>query len=238
MTEHEQLLEQKAIEFARSHRKVLARRLTDPEVFPGEDCPVSVFMAGSPGAGKTEASIELVGKLEHEGARILRIDPDDLRHECPGYNGKNSWLFQKAISLLVEKIHDNALKQKQSFLLDGTLSSYAVAEKNIVRSIKKARPVQILYVFQEPRFAWKFVQARELKEGRNILPEHFVEKYFGSRETVEGLKRHFGREIKVDLLVKNLDGSRRQYFANVDQIESHIPENYSREEVLKIVKGG
>jgi predicted ABC-type ATPase len=91
-------------------------------------------MAGSPGAGKTEASIELLAILEEKGAEILRIDPDELRHEFELYTGDNSCLFQKGVSVLVDRIHDLALSQKQSFLLDGTLSNYAKAEQNIARS--------------------------------------------------------------------------------------------------------
>lgn len=68
---------------------------------------------------------------------ILRIDPDELRCEFADYTGGNAWLFQSAVSVLVEKIHDLALKQKQSFLLDGTLSNYRKAEQNISRSLKK-----------------------------------------------------------------------------------------------------
>ena len=30
----------------------------------------------------------------------------------------------------------------------------------------------------------------------------------------------------MDLLLKNIDGSNRVYLANVDQIDSHIPEKY------------
>jgi adenylylsulfate kinase-like enzyme len=154
LTQEEKKIEDEALEFARKHKKAIAKRLTDPERFVPEDEPVSVFMAGSPGAGKTEASIELLAMVEADNSEILRIDPDDLRLEFPGYTGDNSCLFQKGISVLVEKVHDLALKQKQSFLLDGTLSNYGKAEQNISRSLKKGRVVQILYVYQEPMLAY------------------------------------------------------------------------------------
>ena len=131
MTDQEKQLEAKALAFAKANKKAIAKRLTDPTTFLPEDDPVSVFLAGSPGAGKTETSIELLELYQQNGNRVLRIDPDELRNELPGYTGDNSWLFQRAISILVEKIHDLALKQKQSFLLDGTLSNYEVAEKNL-----------------------------------------------------------------------------------------------------------
>ena len=65
----------------------------------------------------------LAGELIPEST--IRIDADDYREEFrdQGYTGDNSWLFQPAVSVLVEKIHDFAIDQKQSFILDGTLTN-------------------------------------------------------------------------------------------------------------------
>ena len=190
-------------------------------------------MAGSPGAGKTEASIELLKELD--GTPIIRIDPDELRTEFKEYDGTNAWLFQKAVSVLVEKIHDLALQQGQSFLLDGTLSNYEKSLDNVKRSLKKGRVVQMLYVYQEPLLAWHFVQAREAAEGRRILKEDFVKQYFAARDVVNRLKQEFGKEIGVDLLLKNNDNSNRMYKAGVDQIDHHVPEKYTRADVVKLL---
>src|SRR5699024_9882379 len=126
-----------------------------------------------------------------------------------------------------------ALQQKQSFLLDGTLSHYEKASENIQRSLKKKRTVQILYVYQAPMLAWEFVQAREKAEGRGIRPQDFVEQYFAAREVVNRLKREWGKAVRLDLLMKNNDNSNRFYRAGVDQIDNHIPEQISREGLEK-----
>lgn len=132
----EQLIANEALVYAKANKKAIGKRLTDPAIYAPEAHPVSVFMAGSPGAGKTEASLELLSTFEkHSNIKVLRIDPDELRSEFKGYQGGNSWLFQPAVSILVEKMHDLALKQSQSFLLDGTLANYELAEKNILRSL-------------------------------------------------------------------------------------------------------
>ena len=235
MTPDEERIAQEAWDYAKRNRTEIARRLTDPAIFIPEANPVSVFMAGSPGAGKTEASKELMNLKGADGAKVLRIDPDELREELPGYTGNNAWLFQRAVTPIVERIHDLALKQGQSFLLDGTLSSYNVAERNIQRSLDKGRTVQILYVYQEPEQAWKFVQAREAAEGRRIQPEDFTRQYFAAREVVNHLKTKFGKDISVDLLMKNNDGSHQFYKAGVDQIDNHIPEKYSVADVGRIL---
>ena len=158
LTEQERRIKEEALDFARSRKKAIARRFADKTIYLPEEEPVSVFMAGSPGAGKTEASVELLESID--GPAILRIDPDELRSQFDGYTGDNAYLFQRAVSVLVEKIHDLALEQGQSFLLDGTLSNYEKASHNIARSLRKRRVVQILYVYQDPCLAWQFVQAR------------------------------------------------------------------------------
>jgi len=234
LTEREEEIQQEALDYARANKKPIARRLTDPSVFLSEENPVSVFMAGSPGAGKTEASIELLEALD--GTPIIRIDPDELRTEFKEYDGKNAWLFQKAVSVLVEKIHDRALVQGQSFLLDGTLSNYEKSRDNVKRSLRKGRVVQLLYVYQEPFLAWAFVQAREAAEGRRILKEDFVNQYFAGRDVVNRLKQEFGKYIRVDLLLKNNDNTLRIYKAGVDQIDHHIPEKYTRAEIVQLLK--
>ena len=235
LTASEKEIQDVALDFARKNKKDIAKRLTDTLRFLPEDEPVSVFMAGSPGAGKTEASIELLSIVEDNGVEILRIDPDELRHEFPNYTGDNSWLFQGAVSFLVERIHDLALKQRQSFLLDGTLSHYGKAEQNIARSLKKNRVVQILYVYQEPALAWEFVKSREAIEGRHIKRETFIEQYFAARNVVNQLKTAFGSDIRVDLLLKNTDNSHKLYKAGIDQIDNHVPEKYTPADLAKML---
>lgn len=234
-TEEENAIWEKAIEFAKKNRKAIAQELTDQEQYPRDPSPVSVFMAGSPGAGKTEASKALI--LRAGGIPPIRIDPDELRVYFEDYQGSNSWLFQGGTSIIVEKIHDLVLKNGQNFLLDGTLSRLDKARQNIARSLKKGRNrhVQILYVYQEPALAWEFVCAREKAEGRRILPRHFVEQYFASRQVVNQLKEEFGKDIHVDLILKNRDNSNKVYQDNIDKIDHYVPEKYSEQEVRELI---
>ena len=117
----DQELEDEAIEFARAHKNEIARELTDPQKFPSDTAPVSVFMAGSPGAGKTESSRRLIERFSTDGHAVLRIDSDDLRIRFSAYNGKNSSIFQPATSILADRMQDYALDQEQNYVFDGTL---------------------------------------------------------------------------------------------------------------------
>ena len=151
------------------------------------------------------------------------------------YTGSNAYLFQPAVSILVAAIHDFSLKKKQSFILDGTLSNFEIADKNISRSLKRKRHVQILYIYLNPEKAWEFVQARERKEGRKIPSDQFVEQYFRARKNVNKLKQKYGSSIKVDLLLKDIDGSNRLYKAGIDCIDHHKPERYTKDAINEFI---
>ncbi|STO77674.1 Adenylylsulfate kinase and related kinases [Grimontia hollisae] len=116
-------IQKKALDFAKNNRTRICHRLTDTSIYIPEQQPVSVFMSGPPGAGKTEYSKELVAALTEDGGHVLRLDPDDLREEFEDYNGNNSYLFQAAVITLVERAMNMIFKNNQSFLLDGTTHS-------------------------------------------------------------------------------------------------------------------
>lgn len=222
LNEYEQSLLDEAMAFVRvkKNKKMIAKKLVDH--FPEEENPVSVFMAGSPGAGKTEVAKSLV---ESFGGTTLRIDNDELRHEFEGYNGGNSHLFQSAATRLVEAVHDRALKKKVSFILDTTLSCYEVAEKNIERSLNKGRTVMIIFVYQSPQNAWNFVQAREKVEGRRVPPDVFVKQFIDSQLVVNKLKAKFQKKIRVEVLVKDLT-EHKVYHCNVTTVDQYLEHRY------------
>ena len=236
----EEGLRREAEEFARNNKKRLAKELTDPSKYSPEQNPVSVFMAGSPGAGKTEHSKNLIEMLERNKRRkVIRIDADELRSLIPGYNGKNSSLFQGAISIIVDRIHDIALKQGQTFLLDGTFSKYGRAKNNIKRSLEKERPVFIFYVYQRPEVAWKFTQAREVQEGRNIPKEKFITQFLGARETVNRIRKEFGDEVVIFLVEKNFETHQVEAVNTIEptgpQIDDYLKERYTIDKLEKLL---
>jgi UDP-N-acetylglucosamine kinase len=235
MSEDDNCIIEKANAEARELKKEYAHAFCDVGKFPPDLTPVSVFMAGSPGAGKTESSQNLIKQLSGEHS-VLRIDGDEFRELFPDYNGSNSSLFQAAVTIIAEYIQDCALNNKQSFIFDGTLTNLVKARENIERSLRRGRFVQIVYVYQDPLLAWKFVKEREKKDGRNIPIVDFIQKYFQARENANLLKEEFGDRISVDLIVKNNDNSDLFYKENIDLIDRYVPERYSESKLSQVLQ--
>lgn len=227
-----------AIEFAKRNKIHIAKELTDSAKYAPDVVPISVFMAGSPGAGKTEFSKSLIKILEGDDERrVIRIDGDEIRPLIPGYTGANSYLFQGAISLIVEKMHDLVLQQNQSFMLDSTFAQYEKAVDNIRRSLEKSRPIFIFYIYQKPEVAWRFTQAREVAEGRNIPKNAFIEKFLGAHETVSKIFKEFGDRITIFFVKKDFEKNLVENIFKItmgeSQIDRYIGEEYTKEKLEK-----
>ena len=234
MEEENKKISDEALEYVKRHKKEIVAKFASPALFPPDEYPVSIFMAGSPGAGKTEYSRELVGIFfgDSAGREVVRIDADEIREILPGYSGGNAHLFQPAVSVAVEKIHDGVLANKQNFILDTTLAfAPEKAQNNVLRSLEKGRVVFIFYIYQDPIIAWDFTQKREVKEGRRISRDVFIEQFFQARENVNMLKEHFGDSVKVYVVEKDFKNRVGRVWAGVDKIDNYIELSYTKEEL-------
>lgn len=229
-------IKERAEQFARKNKKVIACKVTDKKIYPADTAPVSVFMSGSPGAGKTEFSQHVLEQFEHGGKNVVRIDPDELRKEFNDYNGTNSYLFQYAISILVDRIHDEVIRNNQNFILDGTFSNFEQARNNIVRSLRKDRKVEIFFIYQRPEIAWNFTKKRERLEGRMIPKEDFIKHFIESQRTVNKIKSEFKKDVVLSLVVKDLENETLQYEGNIDNIDFYLKKKYTESEIKNLLK--
>ena len=108
---------------------------------------------------------------------VLRIDADEIRVICPGYTGTNAHLFQKAANKGVNLLYDHALHNNINCIMDSTFA-YGGASKNIERSLKYSRRVEIWFVYQDPVRAWEFTKAREAREARRVSKDVFIKTFF------------------------------------------------------------
>lgn len=237
MTPEEKVLEKNAIDFLRTRRKEIQERFAGDLVCRSVENPVSYFMAGSPGAGKTEYSKTLIERLwSDKSAGIARIDHDDIRDlfVSAGYNGTNSHVFQYPANLGVERVHDYALHHDKNFILDATMHNPDKAKVNINRSLKLGRKVVIAYVYQDPLIAWDFTQKREALEGRRISKETFISIFFEAKDAVNMVKQEFGPKIDLWLIEKNYtDTTRERISLNIDKIDNHLKIEYTRVDLEK-----
>lgn len=236
-------ISEEANDYIQKHKKKLIEEFADSEIYKPATRPVSFFMAGSPGAGKTEISKVMIPLMEKafsekglDSFRIVRIDGDEIRSFLPGYNGSNSDLFQKAITSGVAKLFDYAMAKKLNVLVDGTFASEKYALENIERSIRKGRLPYIFYVYQDPLKAWEFTKAREAVEGRKIPMEEFIDKLFKAKENVNKIKEIYQDQVYVDLIIKAYDNKISNYEANISNLDDYIKINYSKATLLKELK--
>lgn len=212
--------------------KQLVHSFANLSFHPPVEQPVSVFMAGCPGAGKTEYAEKLTKNL---GKDVVNIDPDAIRLFCPGYDGSNSYIFQRAISFGVSQIFYHAIKHSQNLIMDGTFKSYKNNYENIKISLSKSRIVVIYYIFQTPEIAWDFTKKREALENRRVTKEAFIEAFLLSIENVQKVKKEFGNKVELNLVIKDKINALKRLELNVETIDSYIEKHYSKEELERLI---
>ncbi len=70
-----------AIQYVKSNKAVLIEKFCSLSNFSPSNNPFTMFMAGSPGAGKTEFSKAIIPELQQRdpNCAIVRIDADEIR---------------------------------------------------------------------------------------------------------------------------------------------------------------
>ncbi len=227
MNEAEQKIEETALKYIQKNQRELIEKFCPKSICHPVQNPVSLFMAGSPGAGKTEVSKGLIRQFTDAP---IRIDADDIRCICPGYTGGNAHLFQKAASKGVNLLYDYALKHSINCILDGTFA-YANVHDNITRSLSRNRKVEIWFIYQDPIHAWEFTKAREQKESRKVSKEIFIKAFFESQNNVRMVKKLFGDQIKINILLKDFETGTEGLYLNssISELDHVINSSYSED---------
>lgn len=224
-------LTHESIAFARANKSVFIEYVCGSAV--ESKAPIAVFMAGTPGAGKTEVAKSIMEFFEVEPCRI---DADDFRTLIPGYDGANSSLVQPAAAMMVDKVLDVVLSKRYSFILDGT---FAVGKSvvNIKRALRHGFEVQIYFVFQQPEEAWEFTKAREKSEGRMVPLDTFIDAYFNSRENVKKVKAEFGDQVLIQVIVKSYHSNEETVYSDVQDLDKVLPILYNKDELKEKLDG-
>jgi UDP-N-acetylglucosamine kinase len=219
--------------WARKKKKELAYIFCPLDNTPAATKPVTIFMAGTPGAGKTEFSKSLLSIFN---TSAVRIDADDIRDMMKeiGYNGANAEKYQYGVGLAVNNLYRKALKQHQSVLIDGTFAYHGWRE-NIEMSLHDKRLVEIYYLYQEPTVAWDFVKKRELAEGRAVPLDVFVKDYTDCIDNVCKAKEVFGDKVVIYYAKNNYQKKLEYVKINVGDIRTYLPNVYTNDELKALI---
>jgi UDP-N-acetylglucosamine kinase len=193
-----------ALSYAKKNHKKLISKIFDLNIYNPSSTPFTLFMAGSPGSGKTEFSKGFLKNFHKKDLtqKIIRLDTDELREMLPQYNGNNSDEVQRAATLLFDKAFSYIQKKKLSVIVDTTFASPRAIE-NVKRALGRGRKVGILYLYQDPIISWYHTKKRERMEGRRVPKEVFINAYFFARKNVNEVKQKFGEKIILDLFEKD-----------------------------------
>lgn len=222
-----------AVLWVKKNKKLILERFADPKKFPKEEHPLTIFMAGSPGAGKTETAKAVIKRLP---LPVVHIDADAIRSLIPGFNGTNASLFQTAATVGVEKLYDHVLAKGLSVVVDTTFTPFTKAHSNVTRSINKGRSVLIIYVYQDPVQAWKFAKARELVEGRVIPRASFIKQFLEASRCVNQMVAECGEAVQAYVVRKDvLTQKSEEYFELVQKIEDVMPFVYTVDDLERLI---
>lgn len=104
-------------------------------------------------------------------------------------------------------------------ILDGTLSSYDKAARNIQLALDNNQSVRIVYVYREPVEAMRNgVLTRAMKRGRTVTIDAVVKGHAGSSEVVRKLQTAFGNN--PNFKIKVIDNSRGPDGAVVSSLDA------------------
>ncbi len=131
-------------------------------------------------------------------------------------------------------LYDYALEQGLNVILDGTFA-YGDSIQNIERSLKRKRHAEVFFVYQDPLSAWEFVKARQLKDGRKVPKELFINSFFRSRDNANKAKQQFGANLILSLLIKEYSSSMERFELNISSIDPYVPKEYTVETLTSLL---
>lgn len=193
----------------------------------------AIFMAGLPGAGKTEFTKVLPEVL---GSKFVRLDMDEIATRIPGYEPQNADQYREAATSILNEAFSEVLKRKIDFIMDGTFSSrYAIS--NIERVHNHGYEIRIVYIKQDPKIAWRFTLAREKVEHRAIKIDGFINAYFNTIENIQRIIEQNRDIIILDFVTKNSRNKIEEISQNIsiDDFQQKINSNFTKESLKEYI---
>lgn len=173
------------------------------EHFPHTKAKIAFFMAGIPGAGKTEFAEQAI---RENSPALIPIEHDKLVEYIDGYAPENYYNYRKAGSALVTGVLNECLKNGSAFILDGTLS-HESSIRNVRKALKAGYAVYVIYIVQDAQVAWELTQARELVKKRAIEKRGFLETCAKINKSLQNIFHAFKDHDNFNFWLINKGGS-------------------------------
>lgn len=116
--------------------------------------------------------------------------------------------------------------------MDGTFSSQA-AYNDVKRALGHGYGIKIIYVYQDPKLAWRFTTEREKVEHRAISRDGFVNAYFETLSNVEKIMQERSERISLDLIIKDEYNKVKAWVNNItiNEFDKNIKRYHNIEEL-------
>ncbi|MDE0243490.1 MAG: zeta toxin family protein [Candidatus Kaiserbacteria bacterium] len=198
-----------------------------------------IFMAGSPGAGKTET----VRRLRLRETFTV-LEADEIRELNPFYTKTdgtkkgNAHLMQKAASAGLQYCRKYCIDEGIAFMNDTTFSNRGSIDlvKNL---LNRGWRVSVLFVFRHPQKAWGFTKVRESKEGRHVPAESFAESFTGMVANIQHIQKKY-KNVRILFGVR--EGAHLARFVDMKDNPHILVENkidtFDKNTILHIIQNG
>lgn len=155
----------------------------------------AIFLAGAPGAWKTEFLETIFTDLKDN---FIVIDVDKYRNLFKWYNWDNANNFQNGSVKVADKVLKFCFKNNLNFIFDWTFRNFNKIKENFWQCKKYNRKSLITLIYQEPRISFYYTFLRKLKKKRNVPIDIFIDWFYGSIQNVFKAKKDFHN---LDLII-------------------------------------
>ena len=228
MKVEENKITQKAYQWAKANKKSFAEKyIKESGAVPDKEEPACIFMAGLPGAGKTEYVRTII---RESGVKAVCIDMDDIASRIEGYKPQEADLFRLSATILQNEIFDRTKAKYYPFIMDGTLAS-DITINCIRKAINKGYRVKIVYIKQDPAVAWRNTKEREKIERRSINLDGFIDSY---ENTINNLEKVVSSlDVMIDIIIKDKHNKTIDFIQNATRsdIDKYVKIDYNNKQL-------
>ena len=219
--------------WVKNHKKTFTKRfIRESGAQPNPDKPSCIFMAGLPGAGKTEFTKTIISESK---IRVVRIDMDEIAEHIESYRPQEADKFRLGASILQTEIFNRCKKEYYPFIMDGTMS-HEITLNCIGACVRKGYHVKVTYIKQDPKLAWRFTKAREKVEKRGISKDGFITSYANTINNL--LKLNEYPEVLVDIIIKDKHNKPGERITDIptNELDKFIKIEYNIKELERLLE--